>query len=155
MMEPEITAKPIPTIEALVTTLYTIGYQDITKDNIKDYIKYLTTSDLINIWRSLWPSTRRNFCKKYNLNEGNFSRWLSGKKNSFGSVKAVLLWIMSIGCDLNEEICSKINSESCSIEQVISNVSETRSGFCSIQECIEEVMEIMEDTSKIKAIMFI
>jgi hypothetical protein len=52
-------------------------------------VTLLTTPELIRLWREKWQGSQRKFCTLYSLNEGNFSRFLHGKKSSFAAVQAI------------------------------------------------------------------
>ena len=55
-----------------------------------------SADELRNEWRTRWhPKTQALFCTTYNINQGNFSSWLSGKlASSPASVDAIKAYLL-------------------------------------------------------------
>jgi len=64
-------------------------------DNMKDIIYSQPDDQLIYLWRQTWSKSQTQFCKQYNINQGNFSSWLKGQRKSPSSVGAVRAFLCS------------------------------------------------------------
>lgn len=52
-------------------------------------------TQLIQKYKECWPLSMAKFCHKYEINRGNFSQWLLGKRISRSSSDAVRKWLAS------------------------------------------------------------
>jgi len=56
-----------------------------------------SVDEIISIWRTEWiinnSGTQTSFCTCYNLNSGNFSRFISGKRGGKGYLDAILSYL--------------------------------------------------------------
>lgn len=62
----------------------------------------LTDDELRIQYRKYWSKNQTEFCKGHKINQGNFSSWLSGKRDSPASTDAVRCWLINsqIKCEL-------------------------------------------------------
>jgi hypothetical protein len=63
----------------------------------KEELRKMTNEELARVWKERWKGSQNKFAREYSLNQGNFSRWLQGKKDSMKSVKAVFRFLMGVG----------------------------------------------------------
>jgi hypothetical protein len=63
----------------------------------KEDLQKMTDKELGRLWKERWKGSQNQFAREYHLNQGNFSRWLQGKKDSMKSVRAVFLFLMGEG----------------------------------------------------------
>lgn len=59
----------------------------------KEHVVSEKSARLIVLWRTHWKGTQTGFAKLYGVNEGNFSRWLLGKRDCRAAEEAILLWL--------------------------------------------------------------
>jgi hypothetical protein len=58
--------------------------------------KSLSENELKALYYSQWKSTQSEFCRIYNIDGSNFSKWLRNKKSSPASARAVRAWLSSL-----------------------------------------------------------
>jgi hypothetical protein len=74
---------------AILDVLLQFGYTPENAGQTLLTIKLLKSFQLAMAYQILWPNTQAQFCREYKINTGNFSRFLSGKKESQASAEAI------------------------------------------------------------------
>jgi hypothetical protein len=69
---------------------------DSIGSDLETEVKALTSPQLVQMWWRLWNDTPRAFCKLMQINGGNFSCWLRGRKSSPTSANAVREWLVKL-----------------------------------------------------------
>lgn len=70
-------------------------YSNINRKDVVEVLSKMTTQQLVFLFKKMWIGSQNSFCKHYKINPTNFSRWLSGKKNSHASAKATLDFLIN------------------------------------------------------------
>src|SRR4051812_37812158 len=80
------------------------GIVDVeNQQNVDNIIKSLKIEDLVKLWKILSGDNRAQFCKRYNINPGNFSKLLLGEKMYKAGIDAIKTYILGDNKNTNEE----------------------------------------------------
>lgn len=95
----------------------------VEKDKYFDYLQQLNNEQLILLYRRLWHyGSHGRFAQLYNINAGNFSKWLAGKKGSPSSAEAVRNFLFTYGERQNKIQSSNIEFKPLNLNSTITQL---------------------------------
>lgn len=74
--------------------LAAIGHIVTNREELESVVNALTDTELVELWRKLWKESCKKFCRVYDLDPSNFSRFRRGKKKNARAVLAMQKFLL-------------------------------------------------------------